>query len=1083
MSEQPESRAMSDIVWTPERGLSEPEVRGISWNNILLSDETYGSKWRTNAGVRINPTTALESTVVLACCRILAETISALPLHVYRRTANGGKEIASDIPLYKVLSFAPNSWQTKFEFFEQIVMNLCLWGNSYSQIKSGRHGAVSELLNLHPSRMDVERLENGRLRYSYTNPENGRLERYTQDQIMHIRWTAEPDGIKGMVPVEIAREAIALARACEIHASKYWANSARPGVILQTDGSLSAEAAERLRDNFERLHRGVDNAYRTAVLTNGLKVEPIGFTAEQSQFNDSRKFQSEEIARVYRLPMRLVQGESGGNPEIAGQEFVTYTLVPWLRRIESSISRSLIYNDDVFFAEFDTRGLMRGDSNSRAAYYSTMLNLGIYTINTCRALEGLPPVENGDKHFIAMNVQPLEEAVKPKQDPMAAMMGGAGGPPQPAQGGVPSLSQVKTGAAPQPAEQGEKSEPKPKEESLVEYAEGKVGRVKHIMDRGTLDLKSGEKIEVEPGKPVALVVDEETGEEVGVEVSRLKPATEKRALSQANQELYDAQEKIVAENGRWPKQGPAGAHYMEQNPFVSRGIACRNCIYFEEGGSCEIVKGSISPNAICKLWIIPEEKLSMPESRVDERGFCPTGEGGGIDNSCGTGGGSGKGGSDSAGGSGDGEGRIPTVQPSSSVPPPKPVEQKDISQLLEKIASSPDGFTLDPESAESPPDGIMVSEFTNDSKRSLKIKAADIMGPDGAAQFQRWLSGNRDLLGKDPSKFIGGWKTGDDFYIDIATRFEPDQAEQALEAGRKAGQLAVFNLGTFKETWVQYEDGDSRKPKEWDAGFARARKDSQVKQVYDPDSTPIDEEDHATELARHGKKTVRAYDSTDTQSSKEITDGWTRASAEVRRAGDGHDDRAVSGVPHLSGANGEEAGQDARSGLVQGQPGGGSAPVRGSAAPSAEVRSLISEAAAAVGCSSPRVTVCDIGNAIAAWDENAGVLRISDRVSMRSLAAVRKAATSGWTSQPNPVLHELAHRAHASISPTTYARSADTALTDEQASIAAQVSRYAAKANAREFIAEAIAGVWAGKSYSEAVVGLVSEFTNGEIVL
>jgi len=513
---------MSDIVWTPERGLTEtPEVRGISWNNFLLSDESYAGRWRTSAEVRITPDTALQSTVFLACCRILAETVATLPIHIYRRLPDGGKEIASDIPLYKVLSFAPNSWQTKYEFFEQLVMTLCCWGNSYTQINSGRYGSVSELINLHPSRMDVERLENGRLRYSYTNPETGRLERYTQDQIMHVRWTPEPDGIKGMVPVEVAREAIALARACEIHAAKFWANSARPGIVLQTDGSLSAEAAERLRDNWERLHRGVDKAYKTAILTNGLKAESIGFTAEQSQFESTRRFQSEEIARVFRLPMSLIQGQQSGNLETSGREFVTYTLMPWLKRIESSISRSLIYNDDVFFAEFDARALMRGDSNSRASYYSTMTGLGIFSINDCRRLENMPPLEHGDKHFVAMNMQTLEDAVKPKPDPTAAMMGG---PPAPAQGGVPSLPEVKKGEAPREAEKGQVSEKKPealKEGDLVTWGEGKVGEVQHVMTSGTLDLKSGEKVEVEPGAPVALVHDA-SGAEHAVAVAKLK---------------------------------------------------------------------------------------------------------------------------------------------------------------------------------------------------------------------------------------------------------------------------------------------------------------------------------------------------------------------------------------------------------------------------------------------------------------------------------------------------------------------------------------------------------------------------------
>jgi len=333
---------VSDI-WTPENASAgdprDAEVRSIAWNNFLLSDESYSGRWRTSAEVRITPETALQSTCVLAACRILAETIAGLPIHVYRRLENGERKIAEDIPLHKVLTFAPNAWQTKYEFFEQMVMNITLWGNNYSLVRSGKYGSVSELLNLHPSRMDVERLENGRLRYNYTDPETGKYERYSQDEVMHVRWTPEPDGIKGIVPIEIAREAIALARACEIHASKYWANSARPGIVLTTDGTLSAEAAEKLRENWERLHRGVDRAYKTAILTGGLKPDQIGFTAEQSQFIDSRRFQCEEIARVYRLPLHLIQGTSGGNLEIQGQEFVTYTLMPWLKRIESAISR------------------------------------------------------------------------------------------------------------------------------------------------------------------------------------------------------------------------------------------------------------------------------------------------------------------------------------------------------------------------------------------------------------------------------------------------------------------------------------------------------------------------------------------------------------------------------------------------------------------------------------------------------------------------------------------------------------------------------------------------------------------------
>jgi HK97 family phage portal protein len=1071
-----EERIMSDIVWTPERGVESPEVRSIAWNNFLLSDEMFQGQWRTAAEIRITPETALASTVVLACCRILAETISSLPLHVMRRSENGGASPAADIPLYKVLSFAPNEWQTKFEFFEQMVMNLTLWGNSYSLIRSGRYGAVSALDNLHPSRMDVERLENGRLRYSYTNPETGRLERYTQDQVMHIRWTAEPDGIKGMVPIEIAREAIALARACEIHASKYWANSARPGVVLQTDNSLSPEAAERLRDNWERLHRGSDRAHRTAILTNGLRVEQVGFNAEQSQFLDSRRFQSEEIARVYRLPISLVQGQSSGNMEATGQEFVTYTLVPWLRRIESGISRSLIYNDDVFFAEFDTKALMRANSNARAAFYSTMQNLGIYSINDSRHDEGLPPIEHGDKHFVAMNMIPLEQAVKgpQQQDPMAAMMGG--GPPPEMPGAKPSLPGVKDGHAPPEAPKGEASEKKPLAEGdVVTWGDGKIGELKHIMGEGTLDLKSGEKVEVKPGEPVALVVDPKSGEEFAVKVAELqkaKPAeaVEQRRLSPQNQALYDAQEGIVREKGRWSQ---ADAHYQERNPFASRGIHCRNCVYYEEGGSCEIVKGSIRPDAICKLWIIPDERLSIPEQREGEpehRDDCGRQKGGqfGPKNQCQES--AGEAGSESAasdtGRRPESEAKTGASPIAPATPKPPPVSPVDVQKLIEKISQSPDGFTLDPLSAEQPADGIMVSEFANDSRRSVKIKAEEIKSPSAARQLGEWLANNSDLIGSDPSRFIGGWKTGDDFYIDIATRFDEKDAEKALEAGRGAGQLAVFNLKTFKETWVKYEPEDSRKPAEWDAGFSRARKDSAVKQVYESESPDLQDEDHADELAKHGKKTVRAYDET----SKETrSNGRRKEGSAVRRTDSGPE--SAGDVPRDEGIlreGGRGKGGETRSRLVRGRP-------RVDAlAPQRAQAGLIATASRAMGSKMPRVEVRDIGEAIAVYDHRDDVLLVSPTLPDELQA--------GYASQANPYIHEAAHRIHARANPQSYEAAAAVEFSAEQRQLIGEEVSAIAAIDGREFVAEVLAGILAGKKYGHDILSLAREVAGSEVI-
>tara|TARA_B100001741_G_C16495464_1_gene571866 strand:- start:543 stop:1298 length:756 start_codon:yes stop_codon:yes gene_type:complete len=218
------------------------------------------------------------------------------------------------------------------------------------------------------------------------------------------------DGVNGMVPIELAKDAIGLARACEIHGASFFGNGARPGVVLKTDGELAADAAERLRDNWERMHRGVDQSHKTAVLTGGLTPVELGTTNQESQFLEARRFQVEEVCRLYRVPPHLVGDltrSSFSNIEQQSMDFVQHTLLPWLRRFESAITRDLISDDTKYFAEFDTKGLLRGDAAARSSYYQTLWNLGVFSINEIRARENMNPVEGGDARFIQLNMQEL----------------------------------------------------------------------------------------------------------------------------------------------------------------------------------------------------------------------------------------------------------------------------------------------------------------------------------------------------------------------------------------------------------------------------------------------------------------------------------------------------------------------------------------------------------------------------------------------------------------------------------------------------------------------------------------------------
>jgi HK97 family phage portal protein len=278
--------------------------------------------------------------------------------------------------------------------------------------------------------MKVERIENGRLRYKYRE-EKGQETIYSEEQILHIRGPSD-DGVNGMSIVEECKDAIALARACELHGARFFAAGARPGFILSTDGQLNAEARETLASQWDRKHGGVANSQKTAVLTGGLKPYELPQSSNtDAQFLEARKYQLEEIGRLFRIPGSLLGiAGAGGNPEHAGLEFVQHTILPWLRRFESAFMRDLIQQDDLYEVEFDVRGLLRGDSASRSSYYRAMWDIGALSTNDVLALENRNPVEGGDVRYRPLNMgtlgeQPTEGDVLAQQQPGSEIDGQA----------------------------------------------------------------------------------------------------------------------------------------------------------------------------------------------------------------------------------------------------------------------------------------------------------------------------------------------------------------------------------------------------------------------------------------------------------------------------------------------------------------------------------------------------------------------------------------------------------------------------------------------------------------------------------
>jgi HK97 family phage portal protein len=300
------------------------------------------------------------------------------------------------------------------------------YGASYAEIRAGARGPVSELWPLHSSRMEVVRLENGRLRYIYREPD-GRQTVYRQEQIFALRYTTD-DGIHPIPTYRLFANAIGLAQALEAHGATYFGNGARPGIVLESDNPVPVEAAERLRESWERMHRGPDRAHRTAVLPAGVKAHELSGSNEAAQFLETRAWQLLEIARAFRVPPHLIQDLSRStysNIEVQGTEFVQHCLLPHLKRWEAAISRDLLAegDDERYFAEHSVSGLLRGDHASRSAYYVSALQNGWMSVNEIRELENMNPLgSEGDQHFIQMNMTTLEKAGEdpPAPEPMPA---------------------------------------------------------------------------------------------------------------------------------------------------------------------------------------------------------------------------------------------------------------------------------------------------------------------------------------------------------------------------------------------------------------------------------------------------------------------------------------------------------------------------------------------------------------------------------------------------------------------------------------------------------------------------------------
>ena len=411
-------------MWLTEkiRGWFTPKADALS---DLLNPTAWLQDWAmgrgTLAGVHVTPARSMTLPTYYNCIRIISEDIGKLPLITYRRLEPRGKERAPSHPLYRLLHDAPNDDMEAMTFRETLMHHALAWGNGYALIDRDTRMQPIALNPVHPSRVVVRRDDNGLLVYDIYGGEllPGSLlqmvYRVRSDDMIHLRGLS-PDGIVGYSVVQFAAESLGLSLAAQTFGAAFFGNGAAMSGVLEHPGKLSDTAAKHLRESFETVYSGPQNAGKVGILEEGMKYARLGIPPDDAQFLETRQFQNDEICRWFRL-----QPDKNGN-----YEFMTYsnieqstinhgtdTLMPWTVRFEQQLNRKLFGIGSAYFCEHAMQGIMRGDQAARSAFYKELFGMAALSPDDVRELENMSPIgPGGDRYFIASNnYSPLDQVI------------------------------------------------------------------------------------------------------------------------------------------------------------------------------------------------------------------------------------------------------------------------------------------------------------------------------------------------------------------------------------------------------------------------------------------------------------------------------------------------------------------------------------------------------------------------------------------------------------------------------------------------------------------------------------------------
>lgn len=355
----------------------------------------------SKTGVQVSEDNALTFSAVYAAVRIISETIASIPLNVYQYDGETRVK-AEGHPVQNLLAKAPNAVSSTFTFREAMAANLVLHGNAYARIEFNNAGRPVSLTPLNPMLVEVK-IVDGEKVYKFNQKET-----FLDYEILHFVGLSF-NGLTGKSPLTVAREAVAIGLAAQEYGARFYSNGANTGGVITAPGRLSSEAINRLKQSWNRANGGLSNSHGTAILEEGMKYDKIGLDPEAAQFLQSRKFQVNEIARIFRLPPSyladLENSSTRANVEQQAIQFVRDCITPYVRRMEVELNRKLFREDEAnLYAYFTVEGLMRGDLKGRYDAYATARQWGWLSVNDIRDLENLNPVDGGDVYLQPLNM-------------------------------------------------------------------------------------------------------------------------------------------------------------------------------------------------------------------------------------------------------------------------------------------------------------------------------------------------------------------------------------------------------------------------------------------------------------------------------------------------------------------------------------------------------------------------------------------------------------------------------------------------------------------------------------------------------